>query len=250
MARKRSWGLLCGVAAALLAAAPVSYAQSPQPRQVSVDVLVYGATPQGVTAAAAAAYRGLRVVLADPTSFVGGAFAQSWLDTLDLSWDSSGALLYGGLVQEFVRRLGSFDGVDVRRAGRILRELLHTSGVQVKLGWRLEEVEVSHNRVTAVVMATPEGRARISAEAVVDATDVAQLAAAAGVRFTVGREDTGLDRRSMAAGLVLRLRGLSWTQVSVAACPSRPCPDGSGRGPYLVWGFNGLLTRYVPSDPS
>lgn len=250
MARKRSWGLLCGVAAALLAAAPVSYAQSPQPRQVSVDVLVYGATPQGVTAAAAAAYRGLRVVLADPTSFVGGAFAQSWLDTLDLSWDSSGALLYGGLVQEFVRRLGSFDGVDVRRAGRILRELLHTSGVQVKLGWRLEEVEVSHNRVTAVVMATPEGRARISAEAVVDATDVAQLAAAAGVRFTVGREDTGLDRRSMAAGLVLRLRGLSWTQVSVAACPSRPCPDGSGRRPYLVWGFNGLLTRYVPSDPS
>ncbi len=250
MERKRSWRLWSWMVALVLAAAPPAGAQSPQPRQVSADLFVYGATPQGVTAAAAAAFRGLRVVLADPTPFVGGAFSQSWLNTLDLSWDSSGALLYGGLVQEFVHRLGSFDGVDVRRAERVLRELLSASGVQVKLGWRLEEVELTHNRLTGVTVAAPEGRVRISAEAIVDATDVAQLAAAAGVRFTVGREDTGLDRRSMAAGLVLRLRGLSWTQISEAACPSRPCPNGSGRRPYLVWGFNGLLARYVPSDPS
>ncbi|MCS7236268.1 MAG: FAD-dependent oxidoreductase [Armatimonadota bacterium] len=233
----------------LLTAAGPASAQPPA-RSVSADLVVYGATPQGVTAAAAAAFRGLRVFLAEPTPFVGGAFAQSWLNTLDLSWDSSGALLYGGLTQEFVRRLGSYDGVDVRRAERVLRDLLHAAGVQLRLGWRADGVEVFRDRLASVSFATPEGPVVVSAQAFVDATDLAQLAAAAGVGFTTGREDTGLDRRSMAAGLVFRLRGVSWTEVSAAACPSRPCPEGNGRRPGLVWGFNSLVSRYVPSDPS
>ena len=236
---------LCG-AALVLAATGIAYAQ---PRTVVADVLVYGATPQGVTAAAAAAFRGLRVVLAEPTSSVGGAFSQSWLNTLDLSWDSSGALLYGGLAQSFARRLGSFDGVDVRRAERVLRELLEASGVQLRLGWRLDGVELQGSRVVAATLAAADGPVTVHASTFVDATDLAQLAVAAGVRFTGGREDTGLDRRSMAASLVFRLRGLSWTQISPAACPRRPCADG-GRGPGLVWGFGGLVSRYVPSDPS
>lgn len=250
MDRSKLRRLGCWVAVAVLAVAWPASAQSPQPRTVSADLFVYGATPQGVTAAAAAAFRGLRVVVADPGPLVGGAFAHSWLNTLDLSWDSSGALLYGGLVREFVRRLGSYDGVEVRRAERILRDLLHASGAQLRLRWRLEAVEVSRNRVLSVTLSTPEGPVVVSAPTFVDATDLANLAAAAGVRFTLGREDTGLDRRSMAAGLVFRLRGLSWPQVSAAACPARPCPDGGGRRPTLVWGFNGLLTRYVPSDPT
>ncbi len=221
-----------------------------QPRTLTADVLVYGATPQGVTAAVAAAFRGLRVVLAEPTPFVGGAFSQSWVNTFDLTWDSAGELLYGGLVREFVRRMGSYDGVDVRRAERILRDLLHAAGVSPHLGWRLDGVEVHRGRLVSATFSTPEGQVTVNAESFVDATDLAHLAAAAGARFTVGREDTGLDRRSMAASLVLRLRGLSWAQVSVAACPTRPCADGGGRKPSLVWGFNGLLTRYVPSDPT
>jgi hypothetical protein len=233
----------------LATAAGPGHAQPPA-RQVSADLLVYGATPQGVAAAAAAGFRGLRVVLAEPGPRVGGQFSEAWLNTLDLTWDLSGALLYGGLVQEFVRRLGSYDGVDVRRAERVLRELLQASGVRPRLGWRLESVEVDRNRLSSVTLATPEGPVVVSAHTFIDATDLAQLAAAAGVRFTIGREDTGLDRRSMAAGLVLRLRGLSWTDVSVAACPSRPCPDGAGRRPSLVWGFSGLMSRYVPGDPS
>lgn len=243
--RRACWALLFA-----LAAARPAFAQPPQPRHLFVNLLVYGATPQGVTAAAAAAFRGLRVVVAEPGPSVGGAFSQSWLNTLDLSWDSSGALLYGGLVREFVRRLGSEDGVDVRRAERVLRELLHAAGVQVRLGWRLEGVDLKDQRLTSVTFATPEGPVVVFAHAFVDATDTAQLAASAGVRFTTGRQDTGLDRRSMAASLVFRVRGLSWTEVSAAACPGRPCPGGSGRRPGLVWGFGGLLSRYVPSDPS
>ncbi len=223
---------------------------SPATHTLSVDLLVYGATPQGVAAASAAASRGLRVLLAEPTRAVGGAFTRSWLNTLDLSRDRSGSVLQGGLTTQFVRRLGSWDGVEVRRAERVLGDLLREAGITPRLLWRLEEVEASHNRVQSASFATPQGPVRVQAAAYVDATDTADLAAAAGARFTVGREDTGLDHRAMAAGLVFRLRGLEWSAVASAACPRRPCEDGSGRRGRLVWGFNGLLARYVPGDPS
>ncbi|GBD30828.1 hypothetical protein HRbin32_01938 [bacterium HR32] len=219
------------------------------PHNLSVDLLVYGATPQGVAAASAAASRGVRVLLAEPGGAVGGAFTHSWLNTLDLSRDRSGAVLQGGLTTQFVRRLGSEDGVDVRRAERVLTGFLHEAGVAPRLLWRLEEVETSHDRVLSASFATPDGPVRVRAAAYLDATDTAELAAAAGARFTVGREDTGLDRRFMAAGLVFRLRGLDWRAVTAAACPRRPCEDGGWRG-RLAWGFNRFLVRYVPADPN
>lgn len=220
------------------------------PHSLSVDLLVYGATPQGVAAASAAASRGVRVLLAEPGGAVGGAFTHSWLNTLDLSRDRSGAVLQGGLTTQFVRRLGSEDGVDVRRAERVLTGFLHEAGVAPRLRWRLEEVETSHDRVLSASFATPDGPVRVRAAAYVDATDTAELAAAAGARFTVGREDTGLDRRFMAAGLVFRLRGLAWPVVASAACPRRACEDGSGWHGRLAWGFNRFLVRYVPADPN
>jgi hypothetical protein len=244
--RKRRY--LAALVGVFLVAWPA--AASPAPYTLSADLLVYGATPQGVAAASAAASRGVRVVLAEPAGAVGGAFTLSWLNTLDLSRDRSGAMLQGGLAAQFVRRLGSEDGVEVRRAERVLAGFLHEAGVVPRLWWRLEEVETSGDRILSAAFGTPDGPVRVRALAYVDATDTAELAAAAGARFTVGREDTGLDRRAMAAGLVFRLRGLDWPAVASAACPRRPCEDGSGWHGRLAWGFNRLLARYVPGDPS
>ncbi|MCS7173017.1 MAG: FAD-dependent oxidoreductase [Armatimonadetes bacterium] len=220
-----------------------------QPRSLQVDLLVYGATPQGVTAAAAAALRGLRVLLAEPSEKVGGTFSQSWLNTLDLSRDREGRPLSGGLTVQFIQRLGSWDGVEVRRAEQVLRGMLSEASVVPRLGWRLVGVQVAHRRLETASFATPGGTVEVRATAFLDATDLATLAAVAGARFTVGREDTGLDRRQMAAGLIFRLAGLSWEKVGAAACPRRPCPTGNGRIGRLVWGFNDLAARYVPSDP-
>lgn len=209
-----------------------------------------GGIPQGVVAAVAAASRGLWVVLLEPAQWVGGSFSQSGMNTFDLTWDSTGELMYGGLTREFVRRMGSYDGVDVRRAERVLRDLLQAAGVTPSLGWRLLDVEVGRNRVLSASFSTPQGHVVVAADNFVDATDLVHLAAAAGARFSVGREDTDLDRRSMAATLAVRLRGLLWAEISAAACPSRPCPDGSGRRPALVWGFNAVVSRYIPGEPS
>ena len=165
---------------------------------------MYGATPQGVTAAVAAASRGLRVLLAEPTGAVGGVYSRSWLNTLDLTWDRRGQLLYGGLAAQFVRRIGSRDGLDVERAEQVLRSMLSEASVVPRLGWRLVSVLTASHRLEAASFATPGGAVEVRAGAFLDATDLATLAAAAGARFTVGREDTGLDRRQMAASLIFR----------------------------------------------
>ncbi|RTI24370.1 FAD-dependent oxidoreductase, partial [Thermus scotoductus] len=67
------------------------------------DLVVYGATPQGVAAAVAAAQEGLKVALVEPGRGVGGVLTQGWLATLDVAKDGEG-LLQGGLFREFYRR--------------------------------------------------------------------------------------------------------------------------------------------------
>ncbi|WP_126212283.1 FAD-dependent oxidoreductase, partial [Thermus scotoductus] len=42
------------------------------------DLVVYGATPQGVAAAVAAAQEGLKVALVEPGRGVGGVLTQGW----------------------------------------------------------------------------------------------------------------------------------------------------------------------------
>ncbi|RTH11267.1 FAD-dependent oxidoreductase, partial [Thermus scotoductus] len=56
------------------------------------DLVVYGATPQGVAAAVAAAQEGLKVALVEPGRGVGGVLTQGWLATLDVAKDGEGLL--------------------------------------------------------------------------------------------------------------------------------------------------------------
>ncbi|RTH98882.1 FAD-dependent oxidoreductase, partial [Thermus scotoductus] len=175
------------------------------------DLVVYGATPQGVTAAVAAAQEGLRVLLLEPGRGVGGVLTQGWLATLDLAKDREG-LLQGGLFRDFYRRIGQEASFDVKRAEEALWAMLREAGVEVRLQVPLDRVEVEASRLTLV--AIPEGP--VQAPYFVDATDTADLAFRAGASFTQGREDTGLDGRSMAATLVFRMEGLPWGAVFLA----------------------------------
>ncbi|WP_243029868.1 FAD-dependent oxidoreductase [Thermus altitudinis] len=210
------------------------------------DLVVYGATPQGVTAAVAAAQEGLRVFLLEPGRGVGGVLTQGWLATLDLAKDQEG-LLQGGLFRDFYRRIGQEASFDVKRAEEAFWAMLREAGVEVRLQASLDRVEVEAGRLTRVV--TPEGP--ILAPYFVDASDTADLAFRAGASFTQGREDTGLDSRSMAATLVFRLEGVPWGAVFLTLnYEGQVLRTGAGAWGRSGWGFASLVRGYLPSDPN
>lgn len=209
------------------------------------DLVVYGATPQGVAAAVAGAQEGLKVLLLEPGRGVGGVLTQGWLATLDVAKDKEG-LLQGGLFREFYRRLGQDPSFDAGRAEEVFWALLREAGVEVRLEEPLDRLEWDGPRLTQLF--TPKGG--YQAPYFLDATDTAELAFRAGASFTLGREDTGLDRRSMAATLVFRLEGVPWGVVFLALnYEGQVRRTGAGAWGRSGWGFGELVRGYIPSDP-
>lgn len=214
------------------------------------DLVVYGATPQGLTAAMAAAREGLRVLLVEPGSGVGGVLTQGYLATLDIARDAKGQLLQGGLFAEFYRRVGKDPSFDIAVAERELRTMLVRAGVELRLGYRLRAVQGRAGRVERLSFQGPGGDLELSPPRVVDASDTAALAYAAGARFTLGRADTGLDARQMAATLGFRLEGVPWGGVFLALNGDGIFRrSGAGAWGHSGWGLAQIGDRYPPSDP-
>lgn len=188
-------------ALALLAlAAPASAADS--------DVVVYGGTSAGVTAAVQAARMGKTVVLIEPSQHVGGLTSGGLGMT-----DSGNKAVIGGLAREFYRRVKKhYDRPEAWKyqksedyktyrpkddamwtfephvAETILRGMLTGHKIPVVLGERLDRangVKLDGKRITSI--ATESGKT-FAGKVFIDATYEGDLMAAAGVSYTVGRE--------------------------------------------------------------
>ncbi len=155
------------------------------------EVLVFGATAAGVTAAVAAAGAGAEVVLAEPGRHVGGMVSGG------LSWTDVGRpQVVAGLVRRFYELVAQHYGVPLfgvrgpepHVAERLLLGMLEDAGVECVLGAGLEEVGCAGGRIDTVLTAAGSFRAG----AVVDASYEGDVMAAAGVPYRVGRESRRL----------------------------------------------------------
>ena len=228
------------------------------PRQP--DVLVYGGTPQGVTAALAASRQGLRVTLVVPGPQLGGVLVRGWLATLDDTDDASHRSMYGGLYARFYRDVGSTRSIDVGRAERVFRRMLRGAGIDLRFNTVLagpgavhpgavQAVQVSGGLVKSVLVRRGLDTRLFRTGQVIDASDSADLAAAAGASFTSGRQDGGLDQRQMAATLVLRLGGVPWLNIERALSDAyRKRHDLIGFDNQGAYGFGDLSAGYRPAS--
>ncbi len=193
----------------LLALSSVAAADEP-PKH---DIVVYGATSGGVTAAVQAAKLGRSVVIIEPGKHVGG-LTSGGLGATDIG--NKGAI--GGMSREFYRRIrkhysaadtwsqetfdeyvarkkGRFDPnedtmwtFEPRVAERIFREMLEEVSVPIIFGERLDlknGVKKQGNRITSITM---ESGRTFTAKVFIDATYEGDLLAKAGVKYHVGRE--------------------------------------------------------------
>ena len=153
------------------------------------DVVVYGGTAAGVTAAVAAARQGAHVALVEPGTHLGG-MTSGGLGATDHGKQNT----IGGLSLEFYKRLGRHYGQEVtwyfepHAAEAALREMAAEAKVRVYFRHRLKEqggVRKTGNRITGIAM---ENGAVFRAKTFVDCTYEGDLMAFAGVSFAFGRE--------------------------------------------------------------
>jgi hypothetical protein len=153
------------------------------------DVVVYGATPGGISSAIAAAREGVRVLLLEPCHHVGG-LSTSGLNTAEsehmLKWT------IGGMALEFYERMGKEYGqegpayyFESALAERTYLSMIAEAGVHLSLDAELESVCAEGGAIRSFTLR--DGR-EIRAAVFVDGSYEGDLMAGAGVSYAVGRE--------------------------------------------------------------
>ena len=223
------------------------------PRVLAVDVLVVGATPAGIAAAAAAARTGARVHLVEPLPKMGGVITWAWLTTWDMNLTPEGSHLTRGIFWEYYQALGlSFDLEEAinKLTWHVYRERLVGSTTNAPLS----KVLIENGRIVGAEFDDRDWQRTLTVRArqVIDATDDADLATAAGVSFVLGRPGPGGVPWMQAAGLIFRVANVNWQEL-VADLLKR---KGAGADP-AAWGVNGrtawgsqpMMKRYKPTQP-
>ncbi|PPL02874.1 FAD-dependent oxidoreductase [Parapedobacter indicus] len=216
------------------------------------DVVVYGATPGGVTAAIQAAEMGKKVALLEPSGHIGGILAEGLgASDIDNHPEFQNSPAIGGLALEFYRRIAiEYDRLDDWKnavdkkekkpllwrfessvAEKILTNWVTTSGVDVYYQAALEESDnaVIKHGTTINTIRTTHGL-NFTARIFIDASIEGDLLHKAGVSTIIGRESNTMYDEELNG-----IRGhTSHNQFAVAVDPYRiPGDSTSGLIPTI-----------------
>ncbi len=219
------------------------------------DVIVIGTDPEGITAAISAARNGLSTLLVDgrDREILGGLMTIGWLNSLDMNYDRSSLakqkeILNKGLFTEWYHTLEG-DSFEIHTAANSFYALVRNEPL-IDIWLQAERIEpmmankdasskTEHHRIIGIHLTTSQGdQLSIKASSVIDATQDADIAAAAGVPFTMGREDLGDPLSQMAVTLVFSLKQVTpevWSNIQY-----RLSHDGdpySGSNDMSAWGY-------------
>ena len=178
-----------------------------------VDVLVAGGGPSGCAAAIAAARRGLKVLLVERQSVLGGTATAGHVAHWLGGRSPGGKWVVGGLFRELVGKAVA-DGaamlpehpkgktyqphawlpwfihgvpLDPIRLAAFLERTMRAEGVEFRYETEVVGVRKDGARLTDAILHDKGGFSRVPVRAVVDATGDADVAAQAGCPFEVGR---------------------------------------------------------------
>ena len=182
--------------------AVVFWSMTGMAKTVEYDVVVYGGTPGGITAAIAVAREGGSVILLEQTRHVGG------LNTSGLNRDEGEHMdrrTLNGLYEMFSREAARRSGARVNPKGPrmwhshiaedVFLEMIEQAGVKVRYEQLIENVKKDKTNITEL---RGRGGSVYRAKVFIDATYEGDLMAAAGVSYTVGREGRDEYNESLA----------------------------------------------------
>jgi hypothetical protein len=212
------------------------------------EVLVVGGTPAGVAAALAAARLGDDVTLVAQRPVFGGVLTDATMDQWDLNLAPDGTPVEGGIFSEIHAALG--DAFTPDDAARVFGDLvaneprIHAIVNAEPIAVRVSTV-AGGSQIDGVTFArSGKPDFTLTAPVVIDATDNGDLAALAGARYDVGRQDTGIDEKMQAVTLMFTFEDVDWPALAVAYDPRVDGAGGvMGR---RAWGYAKLMDGYRP----
>ena len=216
-----------------------------------IDVLVIGGTPAGVAAAVAAARRGQNVTLVAGRPVLGGVLTDATMDQWDLNLAPDGLEVESGIFRQIYDALGDVFGPG--DAARVFGAIVASEPrIHTILGAHVTGVETSSaaggRTIESITVEPASGPAStLRAATVVDATDDADVAALAGARYDVGRQDTGIDERMQAVTLMFTIDGVDWSAVVRGYDPRVDGPGGALDR--RAWGYSATMAAYKPLSP-
>jgi len=175
--------------------------QTPAPYQtLTAEVGIAGLGTGGVVAALAARKVGASVLAIEPMTFTGGIGTGGGIHSYYYGVAGGLQHLLDQTTREFQIRYNRETGQGLLGDGRFnpwakmiaLEHLLEEYQVSIVYNALLFSVEMQGSKVTAALVATPQGVVRIQASAWVDGTGDGDLCELAGASFVLGREGDGL----------------------------------------------------------
>ena len=191
------------------------------------DVVVCGGGPAGVGAALAAARNGARTVLIESQICLGGMGTAGLVNRLGPYHDQR-AIILGGIAWEVLRILIDRDLAqepiicepanwmdywlvfDPEGMKLVLDELIRQAGIQVLFGAHVTTAILSDTTIEGVIIESKSGRQAVLGSIVIDATGDGDVAARAGVPFTIGRE---VDHLLQPATLFFKCLNMDWPRA-------------------------------------
>ena len=176
------------------------------PVRASVDVLVVGGGPAGIMAAEAAATDGLKVMLLESKSFLGGNLTLG-LPILGFLGQKGNRIIQG-LPQKFIDRLAAKNAasghrpcplhvsltiIDPEEVKTTALDMLAEKGIETLLYVFCCGVFKEEDEVRGVIIESKAGREVILAKTVIDCTGDADVAYLAGVSCEKGNADGGMQ---------------------------------------------------------
>ena len=184
----------------------------------TTDVLVVGGGPAGIAAAVCAARHGAGVVLCDQNGYLGGLSTAGLIGPFMTCYDPPMKnQVIRGFFEEFVQRLvregGAIHPSEMapgtsytawRHRGHahitpfssevlktVAEDMCQEAGITLLYHAQFQEAILEEGRITHAVFAAKGGPLAIRAKVIVDCSGDADVAAAAGAPFEVGRDNNG-----------------------------------------------------------
>ncbi|MDW0112424.1 FAD-dependent oxidoreductase [Sporosarcina saromensis] len=153
---------------------------------IEKELIIYGGTPAGLTAAVQAKRMGITVAIVEFSKNIGGMTA-SGLGATDLGAEDA----VGGLSREFYQEIAKYYHkekqwtFEPKAAQFVFNQWMRIYDIPVYLYQHLAEVTVENQQITEIVM---ENGARYSGKIFMDCSYEGDLLAKSGVSYFVGRE--------------------------------------------------------------